>query len=52
MESAHAHYSIWPAKLTALLAVSAENDQKKRLGTLEITPKDTLKKITFNLAPV
>lgn len=52
MESAHAHYSNWPAKLIPLLAGSAENDPKKRLRTLEITPKDTLQKVTFNLAPV
>ncbi len=29
MESAHAHCSNWPAKLTAPLAGSAENDPKK-----------------------
>lgn len=52
MVSAHAHNGNWPAKLIALLAGSAENDQKKRLRTLEITPKNTLQKFTFNLAPV
>lgn len=52
MESAHAHCSNWPAKLTALLAGSAENDLKKRLGTFEIIPKLALKNVTFYLASV
>lgn len=52
MESAHAHYSNWPAKLTAPLAGSAENDPKKRLRTFEIMPKLPLKKVTFYLAPM
>lgn len=52
MEFAHAHCSNWPAKLTALLTGSAENDPKTRLDTLERMPKHTLKKFQFYLDPV